>query len=248
MRIGERSGATVIRVAACLCMLLPLPASLSSQQPKTCTGFEVSEPLALKDAKGRPIYVERPSIVKSGRKILLFNNATALWQKENVFADTVGLLEEFKAGRFVDLDTLAGAILDGNGIATTFGKPPGWKKLMGMVASSDAHEGAWAAWLAAPDSTKAPTELWTGHFREGKWDEVHRIYEGIFINKYSLSMSDADSQGEPVMSMSAQTGLNVTDPRGIGIFKRVRGTWQQRWIHAGWFTPAWSEIARLSDR
>src|SRR4051794_34480879 len=105
MRIGERSGATMARVAACICLLLPVPASLSSQQAKACTGLQVSEPVALKDAKGRPIYVERPSIVRSGRNILLFSNVTALWQKENVFADTVGLLDEFKAGRFVDLDT-----------------------------------------------------------------------------------------------------------------------------------------------
>jgi len=121
--------------------------------------------------------------------------------------------------------------------------------MVGLVAASDGRGGAWAAWLGAPiDKTHLPTDLWTGHFIDGHWTDVGRIYSGLDISPFSLSISDGGSRGEPLISIASDSGMRGEDPHGMGIFRRAGTKWTTRWVSTGMFVPQFSEIQRVSDQ
>jgi hypothetical protein len=210
-----------------------------------CAGFTLGKTFQLTDASKRPIYVDAPSAVRIGDETVLFGAKTLLWLSEHVFADTVGLIELAKAGKYIALDTLAGVILDRNGVATTFGKPTGVKRTEHVSAVSDGEGGAWVVWLSGPVTDTYPAQIWIARYRKGHWDPPEQVASLFDITPLSMSISAAGPSMPPVIALSGADTVGRNES-GVAIVRKDGGAWRTTWFSEVW-RPFRVEVARLTD-
>ena len=203
-----------------------LTAARLPAQAGHCRGHTIGPMASLIDAQRRPIYIESSSIVRTGRDITMFGTQVLPWRSEHVFVDTVGMMAEYKAGKYVLPDTIAGVILHPNGESETFGRSKGVRKVEAIAAVPDGLNGAWVAWVPPnPDPNHSPQELWAAHYRNKRWDSVQKVAQLRIVQATALSMAAADSGRTPIIATSGTDTVNGS-PHTFAVVYRWNGrTW-----------------------
>ena len=172
--------------------------------PSACTPGTWSTPRPLADSLGRLVYVEAPSAVRINEGIALFGTPTLLWRSATIFADTVGMIELAKQGKHVDVDTLIGAIVRGDGTVRTIGKPREVTRMQHPLAVAGPNGSADVFWMTAQDTTMRQfTDLWFARYRPSRWSVPEHVLHGHLLN---WDTNSASAVAEDTSAVIAITG------------------------------------------
>lgn len=207
-------------------LLVELGAALGAQRPQ-CTGTEMGPAQPLLTTKGRPVFLEAPSIVPLGKDIGLFSRMTIIWENDRIVYDTSTLQKRLDRGDYDDPQELGGVLMHADGRVSPLPRPKGLGEEAGLTAVSDGAKGAWAAWANAKDSAGATVSI--AHFANGAWHEERELAKLRFLYDFSLSMTLAQD-GNPIVVVSATDRENPITTRGALVLIKTSTGWQRSWI------------------